>query len=180
MQEEGWVVCRAFKKRAMNPPRSMTGAWNPMSNTYQDSILAGAAPFKHESSELDGTSAVALLQYSSCLAELPQLESPPLPSHDSHGDSADGCVVGADWKELDRFVASQLSPDEGEHASRGLLPREWSEQAAHAGESEDTTDIVALLLLDDEVRKEDTGLLGSVPSTSACRRKNEVLFRARA
>ncbi|GJM91303.1 hypothetical protein PR202_ga07665 [Eleusine coracana subsp. coracana] len=182
-QEEGWVVCRAFKKRTMNPPRSITGAWD-MSYSYQDSVLAGTAHFKHESPELDGAAADALLQYSSRLAKLPQLESPPLPNHDSHGASTDGygdyesdgrrgAAMGTDWRALDRFVASQLSPGEEELAGRGL-PQECSEPAAHAGDSEDATDIVAMLLLDDGVRKEDAGLLGSVASTSACMHKNEA------
>ena len=77
MQEEGWVVCRAFKKRAMHPPRGVAGAWDPSYPYYHDPVLAGAARFKQESPELDGgaaSAASALLQYSSRLVELPQLD----------------------------------------------------------------------------------------------------------
>ncbi|KAK3148510.1 hypothetical protein QOZ80_3BG0295920 [Eleusine coracana subsp. coracana] len=99
-QEEGWVVCRAFKKRTAYPARSMALAWDS-SYAYRDTnlVMAGAAAanaaafadpnaayaqirrqssksarFKQEA-ELD--SAAAFLQYSSHhLVELPQLESP--------------------------------------------------------------------------------------------------------
>ena len=80
------MVCRAFKKRTMHPPRSVAGAWDPSYSYYHDPIVvASAARFKQESPEPDGAAAAAasaaLLQYSSRLAELPQLESPPLMPH---------------------------------------------------------------------------------------------------
>ncbi|XP_014661306.1 NAC domain-containing protein 105 [Setaria italica] len=181
-QEEGWVVCRAFKKRTAHPPRSVAGAWDPSYSYYHhDPILAGAARFKQESPELDGAASAAssLLQYSSRLAvaELPQLESPPLPNQGSHRAPADGgegdysAAATTDWRALDRFVASQLTPDE-EHATE---QQEYCGKplGTHAGDSgEDATDMVALLLLDGAVRHEEAGLLGSVADPAVCLHKN--------
>ncbi|RCV44076.1 hypothetical protein SETIT_9G345000v2 [Setaria italica] len=180
--EEGWVVCRAFKKRTAHPPRSVAGAWDPSYSYYHhDPILAGAARFKQESPELDGAASAAssLLQYSSRLAvaELPQLESPPLPNQGSHRAPADGgegdysAAATTDWRALDRFVASQLTPDE-EHATE---QQEYCGKplGTHAGDSgEDATDMVALLLLDGAVRHEEAGLLGSVADPAVCLHKN--------
>ena len=53
------MVCRAFKKRTMHPPRSVAGAWDPSYPYYHDPVLAGAARFKQESPELDGSAADA-------------------------------------------------------------------------------------------------------------------------
>ncbi|KAF8727925.1 hypothetical protein HU200_018493 [Digitaria exilis] len=173
--EEGWVVCRAFKKRTMHPPRSVAGAWDASYSYYHDPVLAGAAHLKQESPELDAAAAAsALLQYSNRLAELPQLESPPLPSQGTQqlalakgeGDSS----ATTDWRALDRFVASQLTPGE-EHAGHGQGSQSQQEYCGkaslgtHAGDSrEDGTDMVALLLLLDGtgVRHDEAGLLGSV------------------
>lgn len=177
MQEEGWVVCRAFKKRTMHPPRSVAGAWDPSYSYYHDPVLAGAAHFKQESPELDAaaSAASALLHYSSRLAELPQLESPPPPTSqqgttqgaltEGEGDSS---ATTTDWRALDRFVASQLTPAAEEHAAGqgSQSQQEYCGKAAlgttHAGDKEDATDMVALLLLDGAVRHEEAGLLGSV------------------
>ncbi|KAL6905240.1 hypothetical protein ACP4OV_002841 [Aristida adscensionis] len=167
-QEEGWVACRAFKKRAMNPPRSVAGPWDTSySYSYHDPVLAAAAHFKQESPEQAAAAAAALLQYSSRLAELPQLESPPLTTNQGsrRASSADGeagdSVVTADWRALDRFVASQLSPGEPASPPGGL--QECKRPRAHAGDDEDTTDMAALLLVDG-AREDDAGLLGAVAS----------------
>ncbi|XP_062201318.1 NAC domain-containing protein 105-like [Phragmites australis] len=182
-QEEGWVVCRAFKKRTMNPPRSVAGAWDPSySYSYHDPILTGAAHFKQEPPKLG---AAALLHYSSRLVELPQLESPPLPNQVSHGASAggegsydadarEGAAVTTDWRALDRFVAAQLSPEE-DHFGRGLRQECNNPPGAQAGDNDDVTDMAALLLVDG-VREEDAGLLGSVASLSACLHMNEARY----
>ncbi|CAL4940309.1 unnamed protein product [Urochloa decumbens] len=191
-QEEGWVVCRAFKKRTMHPPRSVAGAWDPSYPYYNDPVLASAARFKQESPELDGAaatsaaSAAALLQYSSRLAELPQLESPPLPNQQgSHHRSlaADGeggdPAAATDWRALDRFVASQLTPDE-QHAAAGQQGYCGKPPlgTTHAGDGEDATDdMVALLLLDGAAaRHEDAGLLGSVADPAAYLHENAARY----
>ncbi|KAL5224530.1 hypothetical protein ABZP36_011169 [Zizania latifolia] len=174
LQEEGWVVCRAFKKRTMHPPRSSLGAWEP-SYSYHDRVLVGAEHFKREdAAERDGGAgggATALLHYSSSLAELPQLESPPLPSQGcSQGASAVdreeyddsrrpvGAAVTTDWRALDKFVASQLSTEEQHHTCRGLQEYCKTPGAGNAGDDADAdADMAALLLLDGDGQEEDTG-----------------------
>ncbi|KAL5211072.1 hypothetical protein ABZP36_006695 [Zizania latifolia] len=129
-----------------------------------------SARFKQEA-ELD---AAAVLHFSSHLAELPQLESPsaPLPPNPSQlatakedDDAVDagrraknacaGDKVTTDWRALDKFVASQLSPGECAAAAAGV-----SSQLDH-GEDDD---MAALLFLKSYERDEVerwTGLLGS-------------------
>ncbi|OEL24900.1 hypothetical protein BAE44_0014080 [Dichanthelium oligosanthes] len=169
----------------MHPPRSVAGAWDPSYNYYHDPILAGgAAHFKQESPELDGAASAAsaaLLQYSSRLSELPQLESPPLPNQGSHRALADGegdTAAATDWRALDRFVASQLIPADEEHAGQGLQQEYCGTKplGTHTGgDNEDATDMVALLLLDGAVRHEEAGLLGSV-ADPACLHKNAARY----
>jgi hypothetical protein len=213
LQEEGWVVCRAFKKRTAYPARSMAMAWDP-SYAYREVSAMGAAVaaeaaafvdpnaayaqirrqsnksarFKQEA-ELDGAAA-ALLQYSSShLVELPQLESPsaPLaPANQSQASAADEVVVdgadsgrrpgkkaradkmATDWRALDKFVASQLSP--AAECGGSLEAAAAAASTAAAGNVgsqldhvEDDDDMAALLFLNSDGREEAerwTGLLG--------------------
>ncbi|KAJ1296492.1 hypothetical protein BS78_01G305100 [Paspalum vaginatum] len=193
-QEEGWVVCRAFKKRTMHPPRSVAGAWDPSySYCHDPPILAGAAHFKQELPELDSAAAVAatasaLLQYSSRIAaELPQLESPPLQNQQgrqSHGaclaDGEGDHAATTDWRALDRFVASQLTPGGEEHTTgQGLQQQEYCGKpplvtTTHAGDDEDYVDMAGLLLLDGVLHGE-AGLLRSV-ADPACLHQNAARF----
>uniref|UniRef100_A0A453J1V8 NAC domain-containing protein n=1 Tax=Aegilops tauschii subsp. strangulata TaxID=200361 RepID=A0A453J1V8_AEGTS len=82
-QEEGWVVCRAFKKRTAYPNRGMMERWGSnysyneanamsgapfpdpnMASTYAAAAQMGrGASFKEEAEQLDG--AAALLRYTS-------------------------------------------------------------------------------------------------------------------
>lgn len=149
-----------------------------------------SARFKQEA-ELDGAAA-ALLQYSaSHLVELPQLESPsaPLaPANKSQASAADHEVVdgagsgrrpgkkaradkmATDWRALDKFVASQLSPA-AECGGGGLEAAAASSTAAAASnvacsqlDHGDDDDMAALLFLNSDGREEAerwTGLLGS-------------------
>ena len=137
-----------------------------------------SASFKQEA-ELDG--AAALLQYSSHLVELPQLESPsaplaPKPSQASSADEVDGADSGrrgrgkkarsadkmaTDWRALDKFVASQLSPGGGslEATASAAAANNVGSQLDH-GEDDD---MAALLFLNSDGREEAerwTGLLG--------------------
>lgn len=212
LQEEGWVVCRAFKKRTAYPARSMAMAWDP-SYAYRDVSAMGAAAaaevaafvdpnaayaqirrqsnksarFKQEA-ELDGAAA-ALLQYSSShLVELPQLESPsaPLaPANQSQASGADEVVDGADsgrrpgkkaradkvatdWRALDKFVASQLSPAAEcggslEAAAAAASTVAASNVACSQLDHGEDDDMAALLFLNSDGREEAerwTGLLG--------------------
>jgi len=204
VQEEGWVVCRAFKKRAAYPARTMAMAWDSSYSYREASVMGGAAAaeaavfvdpnvayaqirrqsksasFKQEA-ELDG--AAALLQYSSHLVELPQLESPsaplaPNPSQASSVDEVDGADSGrqgkkarsadkmaTDWRALDKFVASQLSPTEC-CAGGGLEATASAAAANNVGSQLDHSedeDMAALLFLNSDGREEAerwTGLLG--------------------
>ncbi|NP_001169207.1 NAC domain-containing protein 37 isoform X1 [Zea mays] len=202
-QEEGWVVCRAFKKRTAYPARM---AWGDPSYAYREISAMGAAAaafvdpnaasyaqirrqqsnksarFKQEA-ELDGGAAAALLQYSSShLVELPQLESPSAPANKSQAASASDEVVDAadsgrrpgkkaradevatDWRALDKFVASQLSPA----AECGLEAAAASSTAAASNvgsqlDHVEDDDMAALLFLNSDGRDEAerwTGLLG--------------------
>ncbi|WVZ57454.1 hypothetical protein U9M48_007837 [Paspalum notatum var. saurae] len=192
LMEEGWVVCRAFKKRTMHPPRSVAGAWDPSYSYCHDPILAAggaAAHFKQELPELDGAAAAAatasaLLQYSSRIAaELPQLESPPLQNQQgsqSHRALADGegdHAATTDWRALDRFVASQLTPGGEENAGQGLHQQEeycgkppLGTTHGAGDNSEGSMDMAGLLLLDGVLHGE-AGLLSSV-ADHACLHKN--------
>nr|XP_034571889.1 NAC domain-containing protein 37-like isoform X1 [Setaria viridis] len=197
-QEEGWVVCRAFKKRTAYPARSMAMAWES-SYSYREVGVMGAeaaeaaafvdpnsayaqirrqsksARFKQEA-ELDG--AAVLLQYSSHLVELPQLESPsaplaPNPSQASSADEVDGAESGrrgkkaradkvaTDWRALDKFVASQLSPTECGGSLEATAP---AAAMANVGlEHGEDDDMAALLFLNSDGREEAErwkGLLG--------------------
>ncbi|RLN39975.1 secondary wall NAC master switch [Panicum miliaceum] len=200
-QEEGWVVCRAFKKRTAYPARSMAMAWDS-SYSYREVSVMGAAAAEaaafvdpnvayaqirrqsksarlKQEAELDG--AAALLQYSSHLVELPQLESPsaplaPNPSQASSADEVDGADSGrrgkkarydrmaTDWRALDKFVASQLSPAE---CGGGSLEATASVAAANNVGSQldhgEDDDMAELLFLNSDGREEAerwTGLLG--------------------
>ncbi|CAK9157045.1 unnamed protein product [Ilex paraguariensis] len=138
-QEEGWVVCRAFKKRSTGQTRSIEG-WD---STYlydepsgissvvdptdyiarqPSSFLAQNFMCKQET-EADNSSFVNSDQF----VQLPQLESPSLPlmnrpssisliSHNNeeedHIRRANNTKKVTDWRALDKFVASQLSQED--------------------------------------------------------------------
>ncbi|EEE51303.1 hypothetical protein OsJ_32255 [Oryza sativa Japonica Group] len=61
LQEEGWVVCRAFKKRTMQPPRSSIGAWEASYSYHDPAVFVGGGEhFKQEAAaELDCVAAAA-------------------------------------------------------------------------------------------------------------------------
>ncbi|XP_072988221.1 NAC domain-containing protein 37-like [Typha latifolia] len=123
-QAKGWVVCRAFKKRTSF---SYYGESSRMSSIIVDPIeyLQGqpkALACKHES-ELDNLN----LLNSDDFIQLPQLESTNLPIAKQPSESSRASEIGdeeqllrghhslgkvTDWRALDKFVASQLSPEE--------------------------------------------------------------------
>ncbi|KAF8780459.1 hypothetical protein HU200_001583 [Digitaria exilis] len=172
-QEEGWVVCRAFKKRTAYPARSsMAMAWESSYSYHREPTNATkSARFKQETgAELDA-GAAALLESPS---------APLAPNRRSQASSADEVVdsgsrrgkkkarahdddkvaaAATDWRALDKFVASQLSPVEClEAMAAGDV---GSSQLEHCGEEDD--DMAALLFLNSDGREEAerwTGLLG--------------------
>jgi hypothetical protein len=197
LQEEGWVVCRAFKKRTAYPGRSMALAWDS-SFAYRDpNVMMGAAAaafvdpnaayaqitrqsksarFKQET-EMDG--ATAFLQYSSHLVELPQLESPSAPlapnasqasrteeedaDHSRRGKKARADKVATDWRALDKFVASQLSPTEGGGGMEATASAAVASVGSQLDQHAEDDGMAALLFLNSDGREEAerwAGLLG--------------------
>ncbi|CAL5188126.1 unnamed protein product [Lathyrus oleraceus] len=148
-QEEGWVVCRAFKKRATNSQstKNTMERWDTsyfyeegasrVNNSMVDPIeLISRQP----QSYLSQTYNMCKQEIEACMhaeqfIQLPQLESPSLPiikrpssvslvSENNNDDIDDQNRllllssnnnnittnnVTADWRDLDKFVASQLS-----------------------------------------------------------------------
>jgi hypothetical protein len=185
VQEEGWVVCRAFKKRTAYPARSMALAWDssfayrgpnvmvdPNAAYGQISQQSKNARFKQEA-VMDGAAA-AFLQYSaSHLVELPQLESPSAPllatnasQASTEEDSTGGGgrrrakkarteKVSTDWRALDKFVASQLSPADGGGGMEATAPSAAGVGSLDHHCSEETEDdLAALLFLNSDGREE--------------------------
>ncbi|KAK2657044.1 hypothetical protein Ddye_010096 [Dipteronia dyeriana] len=188
-QEEGWVVCRAFKKRASSGQSKSNEGWDSsyfyhdepsgvssvvdpidqyMSRQQpqpqqQQGFLSRNLLCKQET-EADNLS---FMQQSAdqYLQQLPQLESPSLPllkrpissisltsenneellvvedqqQHKRSGGSNYNCSstnkkTVTDWRALDKFVASQLSQEEGDSSFGG-------------GHHDNTNSDIALLLL---------------------------------
>ncbi|KAK1410468.1 hypothetical protein QVD17_37005 [Tagetes erecta] len=143
-QEEGWVVCRAFMKRATGQTRTTT-RWE--SNLFYDESSLVTPPMddyttippsnlhmtqsfmcKQELEAAESSNFVHCDQF----IQLPQLESPPLQSskrpisaimykHDqennqiskrNYSNNISKSNEVRDWRDLDKFVASQLSQEE--------------------------------------------------------------------
>ncbi|KAJ4784082.1 hypothetical protein LUZ62_035328 [Rhynchospora pubera] len=136
-QAKGWVVCRAFKKRPACPSRSPSNMWDSRSSydtSTEKSIVLDPLEYMQmqENSSLCKQEAdingLNILHYSisNPFIQLPDLESPSFPapkrpplvslsSQDEQEVMRRECNVGEkvmDWRELDKFVASQLSPQE--------------------------------------------------------------------
>lgn len=140
MQEEGWVVCRAFKKRTTGQTKSAEG-WD--SSYFYDEpsgVSSVVDPIEYISrqppsllaqnflckQELEGDN--LSFMHSDQYLQLPQLESPSLPTlkrpssisltsenneeeeHNKGNNNSNKKVT--DWRALDKFVASQLSQDQ--------------------------------------------------------------------
>ncbi|KAH0464749.1 hypothetical protein IEQ34_004852 [Dendrobium chrysotoxum] len=148
-QEEGWVVCRAFKKRTNSQTRSSLDNWDSNYNIFPDhnsrlittfmdqypSIsphLNAKSLYLKQETELEG-GLTKLLQYPNNFIQLPHLESsynsfPLIKTSSSSSLSINAHSVHeneeeregnyavervTDWRELDKFVASQLSQEDG-------------------------------------------------------------------
>ena len=158
--------------------------------------MGRSARFKEEAEQqMDG--AAALLRYTANhLVELPQLESPtaPLPRKkassaelEEEEDAVDGGrrrrpgknarvdnTATTDWRALDKFVASQLSPAESGALEANAASSTAAAAAACASshaqlDHQDEDDMAALLFLNSDGRDEMerwTGLLGSAGTGS--------------
>ncbi|XP_039121471.1 NAC domain-containing protein 37-like isoform X2 [Dioscorea cayenensis subsp. rotundata] len=135
-QEEGWVVCRAFKKRTTIQTRSIADAWDSSYcyddigrlNSINDPIeylqrQPKSLLCKREADNIENLN----LLHSNQFVQLPQLESPSMPlsvkhhsllsvasenEDDEQARGSNGIEKVTDWRALDKFVASQLSHDE--------------------------------------------------------------------
>ncbi|KAG5245541.1 NAC domain-containing protein [Salix suchowensis] len=115
-QEEGWVVCRAFKKRTTAKPRESSGVSSVvdpidyMARQPDHSFLAHNFLCKQE---IEGDS--LSFMHSEDFVQLPQLESPSEPLIKRPTSSMFLIPENnniTDWRALDKFVASQLSQEE--------------------------------------------------------------------
>lgn len=141
LQEEGWVVCRAFKKRTTGQTKSIEG-WDS-SYFYDESsgVSSVVDPIDFISRQPQNFLAQNFLCKKELVAEnmrfmqsdpfvqLPQLESPSLPlikrpssislisenNEEEEQINNSGCnntKKVTDWRALDKFVASQLSQED--------------------------------------------------------------------
>ncbi|KAI5319705.1 hypothetical protein PRUPE_7G166300 [Prunus persica] len=168
-QEEGWVVCRAFKKRTSSQNKGIEG-WDSsyfyeelngvssvvdpteyMISRQPPSFLAQNFMCKQET-EADSLN----FMHSDHFVQLPQLESPSLPLISKRPSSMslisennieveDEPKKVTDWRALDKFVASQLSQEE----------RYEGDGESSFGAHDDSE--MALLLLQSSGRDDDQG-----------------------
>ncbi|XP_010271445.1 PREDICTED: NAC domain-containing protein 37-like [Nelumbo nucifera] len=179
-QEEGWVVCRAFKKRTSCQTRSNEG-WD--SSYFYDEPSGVSSiidpidyiPRQNQNfvckQEIEAENLNFL--HSDHFVQLPQLESPSLPLikrpivpsmvpsvNNEEEETIRGCKnyteKVTDWRALDKFVASQLS-QENRYDSEGI-----SNFGAHP--SSDT----ALLLLQSSREEGNKLMNGFFNSSSDC------------
>ncbi|KAF8377865.1 hypothetical protein HHK36_031251 [Tetracentron sinense] len=182
-QEEGWVVCRAFKKRTSCQTRSSEG-WDSSYFYDEPSVISSIVdpndyiPRQPQNflsqniickQEIEADN-LNFLQYSDHFVQLPQLESPSLPlikmpssiSLMSENNEDEEPIRGynntdkvTDWRALDKFVASQLS-QEDRYDSEGVF-----NLGAHHN-----SDMALLLLQNSE--EEGNKLNGFLSSNSDC------------
>ncbi|KAL2333772.1 hypothetical protein Fmac_014985 [Flemingia macrophylla] len=141
-QEEGWVVCRAFKKRTNGQTKTIKG-WdrsrlydeqasigvnsvvdpvNLVTRQQSQSFSAQNILYKKEMIEADSLS----FMHADQLVQHPQLESPSLTlvknkqtlvstlvsNQEDWQQRLSNTKKVTDWRDLDKFVASQLSQEE--------------------------------------------------------------------
>ena len=185
MQEEGWVVCRAFKKRTTGQNKSIE-AWDSIYFYDEPSGVSSVVdPIEYISRQPQNFLAHNFLCkqeieaenlnffHSDQFVELPQLESPSMPqikrpsssiSLISEKNEEDEQIRGlnnnqkvTDWRALDKFVASQLSQEDK------FVERDRVESSFGARNNSD----MALLLLQSD-REEANKLNGFLSSSSEC------------
>ncbi|KAK1261855.1 NAC domain-containing protein 7 [Acorus gramineus] len=146
-QEEGWVVCRAFKKRttSIQARNNYEGIWDSRySYDEPNNVNTLFDPVNHlrrHPCNLECKQETEFLEKISHFNQLPQLQSPSMPlirrpstisvSLDKEEEEEEVVITGVsnaknkmnnnvvenvtDWRDLDKFVASQLSHGEGVH-----------------------------------------------------------------
>ncbi|XAR73796.1 hypothetical protein NMG60_11007885 [Bertholletia excelsa] len=160
-QEEGWVVCRAFKKRTPGQTKS-SEAWD---STFFFDEPSGVSPLVDPIDFITGQPQSFLhhnlmckhetegenlhFMHSEQFIQLPQLESPSLPpmkrpisssmlpqiseTNNDEEEERRKKKLTTDWRALDKFVASQLSQEDRYENDGFLLPshREENEEEAN-------------------------------------------------
>ncbi|KAH7664641.1 NAC domain-containing protein [Dioscorea alata] len=159
-QEEGWVVCRAFKKRSTIQTRSIADVWEsgyaPVNSYLQRQPIRSALCKQESADQIENLNLLNSNQF----VQLPQLESPSMPLLKNSSvvsmscENEDGGEKVTDWRALDKFVASQLSHEERYDADQ---------QCSELGHAVDKNSEMALLLLGsgDEEENKLNGLLSS-------------------
>ncbi|XP_042023532.1 NAC domain-containing protein 37-like [Salvia splendens] len=126
-QEEGWVVCRAFKKRTTGQSKSSNEGWDPAAYYYDEAKFVPQNLLCKQETES--------LQF----AQLPQLKS----SNNIIEDEDRCSKKVTDWRDLDKFVASQLSHGDEYHgdSQMELLLRREEETPPNLLSASDHSDI---------------------------------------
>lgn len=154
-QEEGWVVCRAFKKRTTGTSKSCS--IEPSAYYYDEpSGVSSALDYitrrqpQQQPPKFVSQQNLVCKQELESFVQLPQLESPSLPpmrrlspmSADPYnniieGDQSCQSKKVIDWRDLDKFVASQLSHGDDQYydSEMGLLLLQTGREEAAAGSS---------------------------------------------
>nr|QSD99857.1 NAC family transcription factor [Melilotus albus] len=183
-QEEGWVVCRAFKKRTTNSQstKSTIEGWDTsyffeesssrVNNSMVDPIdqLISRQPQSYLSQSYNMCKQeIEACMHAEQFVQLPQLESPSLPlakrpstmslvSDNNNDDFATNTVT--DWRALDKFVASQLS-HEVETDQEVLL-------SSFGANNNNASSDMALMLLQQGSRDEGNKLSPFLNASSDC------------
>ncbi|WVZ21974.1 hypothetical protein V8G54_000518 [Vigna mungo] len=124
-QEEGWVVCRAFRKRTNGQTKTIEG-WHRR-YTYEDPIdLMLRKPQQNNiSAENMLYKKETRLMHAEEMMQLPELQSPSITIMKKQSSTSDNInnekelSKVTDWRALDKFVASQLSQEE-RHEIEGM------------------------------------------------------------
>ncbi|KAK8268157.1 hypothetical protein V6Z11_D11G048400 [Gossypium hirsutum] len=187
-QEEGWVVCRAFKKRITGQTKNMqvwessyfydeasgmSSVVDPIDYISRQNFLPQNLLCKKEADNYSNFVDHSDDQF----VELPQLESPSLPlikrpssisektKHEEEDDEElNNSKKLTDWRALDKFVASQLSQEdrfEGEGVSS-------FDAINNNNNSNSNNSDMALILLQNSSREEGNKLNEFLNSSSDC------------
>ncbi|XP_074294523.1 NAC domain-containing protein 105-like [Silene latifolia] len=202
-QEEGWVVCRAFKKKATSTQSKNMEGWDSSYHVYDENngVNSMVDPIfvpRHSQTtsfftnnnnnllckqELQSEALANFMHSTSSVdnfLQLPQLESPSpsqLPSLTRVSSSSVSLVSQntnnyhnnpnnkvTDWRDLDKFVASQLShhqdPNEllgnNDHRNRGHGKGNMVSSFNYDHEEEScSTDIEAILMMHGSIGREE-------------------------
>ncbi|KAG6383362.1 hypothetical protein SASPL_156889 [Salvia splendens] len=117
--EEGWVVCRVFKKKnyhkAVESPLASSPSILPRNDGVLDQLIMYMGRSSSCKQETDHSTMHFPGQPAAAFLHLPELESPSI--NDDFSFKAPSNEMASDWVTLDRLVASQLNG--------GQLPKQF-------------------------------------------------------